>query len=369
MLNEINGVSTPTTPLVTVIVPMYNAEKYIAQCLSSLAEQTFKNFEVIVVDDCSTDNSVAEVQKFIPQFQDKLILKSMKKNSGTPSLPRNTAIPLARGKYIMFLDSDDFLTNTALEEIVPVAEETNADVIHAAHFFSLQDGTNNAVASTFQRRDFVNAPTLETFDIAERVTKFIGYGFVWWGCNKLFRKNFLIENNIKFPPINAWEDLIFAFQCVICAQNYVRVPNIFYVYRRRSDSISQIAKDPFDMIENTMKVVAALDNFMNGVEFFKQNPIYRYSLLDWHIQERLNVFCKFFYEENNIPPFTVDLLFRQKFSADFKDKLAFVSYFFSTATYQRLLLYQMTEEKNQLQQKISELEGELARQKINSFIH
>ena len=94
-------------PLVTVIIPMYNAEKYIAQCLESLVKQTFKNFEVIVVNDCSTDNSVAEVKKFEPQFQGRLILKSMKKNSGTPGLPRNTAIPLARGKYITFLDSDD----------------------------------------------------------------------------------------------------------------------------------------------------------------------------------------------------------------------------------------------------------------------
>ena len=84
----------PTTPLVSVIVPMYNAEKYIAQCLSSLYRQTFKNFEVVVVDDCSTDNSVDMVKNFQPQIQDRLILKSMKENSGTPSIPRNTAIPL-----------------------------------------------------------------------------------------------------------------------------------------------------------------------------------------------------------------------------------------------------------------------------------
>ena len=355
-------------PLVTVIIPMYNAEKYIAQCLESLVKQTFKNFEVIVVNDCSTDNSVAEVKKFEPQFQGRLILKSMKKNSGTPGLPRNTAIPLARGKYITFLDSDDLLTDTALAEIVPVAEETNADVIHASHFFNLQDGTANAVVSTFQRRDFVNAPTREPFDIVARVVKFINYGFVWWGCNKLFRKDFLIENNIKFPPIKAWEDLIFAFQCVVCAKNYVRVPNIFYIYRRRSDSLSQIPKNPFDMIETTMKVVAALDNFMSRVEFFKQNPIYRYSLLDWHLQERLNVYCKAFYERDNLQPFLCDLLFRKKFSStNFKEYLGFVSYVFTTATNQRFLLYKMTEEKNQLQQKISELEGELARQKINSF--
>ena len=254
------------------------------------------------------------------------------------------------------------MTDTALEEIVPIAEETNADVIHASHYFNFQDCTNNKVAFTFQRRDVVNAPTLETFDIAERIQKFISYGFVWWGCNKLFRKDFLIENNIKFPQINAWEDLIFVFQCVVCAKNYVRVPNIFYVYRIRNDSLSHVPKKTFDMIETTFKVVKELDNFMTKNEFFQKNPLYRYLVLDWHIQERLDVFCQWFYKDNAWSPFMVNIAFRQKFSsANFTDNLAFASYFFTAAIYQKFLLYQMNEERKHIKQKFQNLSEMLLR--------
>ena len=94
---------------ISVIIPMYNMEKYIGECLTSLANQTFQDFDVIVVDDCSTDNSRKFVQGFLETFSGRLKLKKMSKNSGYPGLPRNTALDMARGKYIYFLDSDDLL--------------------------------------------------------------------------------------------------------------------------------------------------------------------------------------------------------------------------------------------------------------------
>ena len=94
-------------PAISVIIPMYNVEKYIGQCLGSLLSQTFQDFEAIVVDDCSTDNSVAEVEKFLPKLNDRLKLIKLNKNSGGVGIPRNVGIQLAHGKYIAFLDSDD----------------------------------------------------------------------------------------------------------------------------------------------------------------------------------------------------------------------------------------------------------------------
>ena len=354
---------------VTIIIPMYNAEKYIEQCLNSLVAQTSQDFDVIVVDDCSTDNSVNLVRNFIPQFQGRLRLKSLSKNSGNSGVPKNTAIQMARSKYLTFLDSDDYFGATAIEELIKIAELTDADVIHSSHYFTFEDGKNNITTSTFQQKYFVDRPMIETQDIGERVKKFTERGFLWWGQNKIYKREFLLKNKINFPPVSVWEDLVFSFMCVVCAEKYVRIPNIFYFYRYRKESLSHKANDPFDMIQTLMNVIKALDDFMDRIEFFKQNPQFRYMFFDWHIQARLNILCKFFYVDNNFQPFLIDKLFRQKFSsANLQECLGFMSYFYTATTYQKFLLSNMSGENAALKKKISELEMDLAKYKVNSFV-
>ena len=91
-------------PKISVIIPLYNAEKYIGDCLESLLVQTFQDFEVIVVDDCSTDNSVAIVQSYAEKFGGRLKIARTKKNSGGGGyVPRNLGLNLSRGEYIFFL--------------------------------------------------------------------------------------------------------------------------------------------------------------------------------------------------------------------------------------------------------------------------
>ena len=109
-------------PEVSVIVPLYNAEKYIAECLESLLAQTFKNFEVIVVDDCSTDSSCAIVESYRERFGGRLTLSHTKKNSGNPAVPRNKGLMLSRGEYIYHVDNDDVIIQTALEEMYSLAK-------------------------------------------------------------------------------------------------------------------------------------------------------------------------------------------------------------------------------------------------------
>ncbi len=348
-------------PEVTVIIPMYNAEKYIGECLQSLVNQTFQNFDVLVVNDCSKDNSVVEVQKFLPKFEGRLKIKTLPKNSGTSALPKNTGIQMARGKYVTFLDSDDYITPTALEELFKIAEETDAEIIHCSHYFTFKDGENEIETKTFQKKDFVDNPTLEPLDIGERVKKFTELGFLWWGCNKLIRRDFLIKNKIQFPTSKVWEDMVFAFQCIILAKNYVRVPNIFYYYRLRNDSLSHIPKTPATIMKTLVNVVNCLDKFMERVDFFKKNPYYRFMLLDWHIQERMTVLFNAMYVRDKVEPYFVKQLFTDEMAAEFpKDVMPFVSYLFTVAGYQGCYIRQMVNEKKQLNQKISDLENQLA---------
>lgn len=356
-------------PKVTVIIPMYNAEKYIGQCLQSLLDQTFKDFDVIVVNDCSTDNSLAEAKKFTEQFQGRLKIKSLSKNSGASSLPKNTGIQMARGKYLTFLDSDDYITPTAIEEVFKIAEETDADVVHCSHYFAFKDGENQIVKATFQKTCFVDKPTFETMDTAERVKEFMNYGFLWWGQCKLIRRDFLIKNKIQFPQSKVWEDMIFVFQCVILAKNYVRVPNVVHFYRVRNDSLSHIPKTPVSIVKSMINIVNYFDKFMNQVEFFQKNPQYKFMMIDWHLQERMNVFCNAVYLRDKLMPHQVHQLFYNELANEFsKDVLPFVSYFFSVMGYQRCFIQQTLQEKNQLQQKIAELDAQLTKYKLDASI-
>ena len=130
-------------PAISVVIPMYNVEKYIGDCLDSLLNQTFQNFEVIVVDDCSTDNSRAVVESYAEKFGGRLILTKTKTNTGSAGFPRNKGIELSRGKYFFFLDADDLIITTALAELYELAEHYQADVIHSEKFIATDEYGKN----------------------------------------------------------------------------------------------------------------------------------------------------------------------------------------------------------------------------------
>ena len=321
-------------PALSVIIPIFNAEKYIGETLTSLAAQTFKDFEVIVVDDCSTDNSCAVVENFSATFGDRLKIAKLSKNSGCPGIPRNFAMEAARGKYVYFLDADDLLSETALEELCNVAENFNADVVHAEKTFAFfdEDGISCAEPISFQTGEFVTAPTLETFDLEKRVTDFVNKRYLWWACNKLFRRQFLLDNKIKFSAIKTFEDFVFTFMCLVAAKNYVRVPFVNYYYRVRKNSLSHESRDAVELSTIMIKVVGELDNFMNGRKFFRENYQCRYALLDFFIRERLEVIAKNFFVTSKLEPAEVFDFFREKiFSAMQNDNAALTSYLFVAA--------------------------------------
>ena len=104
---KIRNASHQSTSAISVVIPMYNAEKYIGECLTSLANQTFQDFDVIVVDDCSTDNTIEVVSSFAENNSRIQQIKSDIHSGGYPSIPRNKGIESAKGRYIAFLDADD----------------------------------------------------------------------------------------------------------------------------------------------------------------------------------------------------------------------------------------------------------------------
>ena len=284
------SVSLTTPPLISVIIPLYNSEKHIGKCLESILVQTFRAFEVILVDDCSTDSSCKIVENYMPMFGGRLKLYHMDENTGSGALPRNKGLLLSRGKYVYNMDNDDMLTETALEELYTLAVDYNADVVYCEKFYEISPDGKHKRIQCHQEGGTVDAPTLESDDLKDRVQSIIDdrYYVVPW--LKLIRRNLLIEHDIIFPGLKISDDNIWHQGILFYAKRILRVPNIIYNYRLTETSILRTKKTPQVRmnfwIDPVLRGLKYLDKLMDGQNFFKENPYYRYLVLKKFISVR-----------------------------------------------------------------------------------
>lgn len=283
--------------MISIVIPLYNAEKFIVQCLDSIRRQTFDDFEVIVVDDVSIDRSVEIVESIATTFDGRLRLIKRKKNFGGSAVPRNIGLNLARGKYIMFIDNDDLIMPDTLERLHSIAESTGADVLHASKWYEIDDDVSldqpeRLRVNTFELEPHVEEITVEPDDLSARMKEYVRRRYHWHVWNKFFRRDFLIEHEIEFPPFFTGEDTMFCFECLCRARRYVRIPNVFYVWRVRRESESHRV----DSLERYMhkymtffvECSSRLQKIMDGVEFFERQPQYRYAVADFFIRDHLS---------------------------------------------------------------------------------
>ena len=361
-------------PLVSVIIPMYNSARFIPQTLESLLYQTLKDFEVIVVDDCSSDNSVEVVESLMPKFisgggYQKLHIVKLPKNSGTSGTVRNYGIQFARGKYIAFLDSDDLYTKTTLEELTTLAEKSQAEIVHMEDFFILWGGRGKSVddpaftnmneltnpANFFKARNskfHPDKPHFETSDLAERVRKFLAGGYAGEPYTNFYRRDFLITNQIFFKSLRVYEDQIFAFQAMCLAEKILRVPNMNYIFRPRANSVTREQLNVEDEFHKSLRI--DIDGFnelikiMGGIKFFDEHPDYRYAVLDWYISDKLYRLQRFYAQ---IHPAALNPLVEREFKSD---DAAFAAYLFNTVNIQRLRIMQLQQENFRLKKTLEQ---------------
>lgn len=277
-------------PVISIIIPLYNAEVYIGEALDSLLNQTFKNFEVIVVDDCSTDSSVEVVKSFLPKFDGRLHLLSMEKNSGSAPAPRNKGFGFSRGEYIFFMDSDDVITPTALEEMYTLAKKYNADVVYCERYYMSTGVGQEFLAGihladrNVQRSPFVNKPTIITNDLTKRLQELSERKFWVTPWQRLVQRKLLAENQITFPEIIGSDDVVWCFQILCVAERFLRVPNLCYIRRMYDESFTKSKKSPNKFIRQwgdiTIRGLKFADNFMSKLKFFQEHPRQRYEALE-----------------------------------------------------------------------------------------
>ena len=337
---------------------MYNTEKYISQCLESILNQTLQDYEVIVVDDCSTDDSVKITENFIPKFKGRLKIFHHKKNSGGCAIPRNTGIKISSGKYILFMDSDDILLKNALAELYDAAEKTQADVLHEERFLITKDrseevdGKTQLVPITWERKDekgFVKKPTVITDNLFERLQQYSRGQFYWNIWSKLFRRDFIIENCLEFVNLSA-EDMIFSFQCLCLAKNYVRVPSVIYFYRIRQDSIAHRRPPMEEYIPKQLKIIIEgskfLRDFMKNFKIFEEHPEFKQNVTDIFIREHFNHLRNIY---ATTPIHEINRVVEKEFLNASHIDAALVSYFFNQANFFRVLYTQSQQQLIQLQ--------------------
>lgn len=274
---------------VSVIIPACNAERYLSVCLESLLIQTLTDFEVIVVDDCSGDASPAIAESYLERFGGRMKIVTTETNSGSGGyVPRNIGLEQTRGKYVYFVDNDDLLIDVALETLYACAETYRANVVEMEKFFTCGAEPvpkNLELAAWCYTDSFVEEPTFETEDLAERVKKFLASKLCWAPWAKFIRRDFLLDNAITLPPMTIADDVVWTFKILCLAKRWLRVPIPLYVNRTNAASIMRRERTPEQMITfRTSPLITgfeALDEFMRGLDFFQKNPVVRLQVLNF----------------------------------------------------------------------------------------
>ena len=201
-------------PKITVIIPIYNAELYLERCIDSIVNQSFKDIELICVNDGSTDNSEQIIKKYQDNHNNIILIS--KKNEGV-SAARNIGLEKSNSDYIYFVDADDWLSPDCLESIYNAAISSQADII----YFNANIYKNNTLIN------YYNLKRLKSIKNKDLLFKMMIHA-VW---NKLYKKDFLLKNDIKFPVgIKSSEDNIFNEMCHFHAPKYFILDKKLYNY-------------------------------------------------------------------------------------------------------------------------------------------
>lgn len=223
-------------PAVSIIIPVYNSAPYLRECLDSVCAQTFTNFEVICVNDGSTDDSCQILEEYAAK-DGRFILYSQK-NAGL-SAARNTGLTKANGDYVAFLDSDDFLDPCMLEKSYSTAIKVNAEIVIFDYWLYKKA---DLPLETYRDQKLFSDLSGTTFSLLDepRIARFIG---VW---DRIFKRDFLIKGGFTFPVGKIYEDVPFCIETELEAKRITLLADHLYYYRR-SNATSITAKESRDI--------------------------------------------------------------------------------------------------------------------------
>lgn len=261
------------SPLVSVVVPVYNTEKYLEKCLDSICGQSYKNIEIICINDGSTDNSGTILNKYA-MYDSRIVVVDRTEASGSAALPRNIGIKQSGGEYIAFIDSDDYLETLFIEKMICAAREHNADLVLCSNYM-------------VDKNDVIIEEDTELhFDYLEKCNRVfssveahdclfqISNASVW---HRLYKKSLINDNQFFFQENTPILDDIFFVNATLVAANRICIIQDRLIYYRDGRSGSQTSQ-----IEKHYESVYL--SFAKLIRWMKKNDCYdtyEVSLKNW----------------------------------------------------------------------------------------
>lgn len=249
-------------PVVSVIIPVFNAEKYLNQCIDSLLNQTYPNFELICIDDGSTDYSYDILMRYKRQDDRITLIKQQNQYAGAA---RNRGLQAASGKFVLFLDADDFFCENMLEAIVEQAERKQTEIlVFDAYRFDNEEQTVRQLNWKPLNSQMFGNGIKSASEIADTVFNFT----VPSPWNKLFMREYILKNNLYFQNIQRSEDLFFVYAAIACARK-IGILNQKLLYYRDNNACS-LQGSYFHTPALFSKALFALQNFLVERDMWNQ---------------------------------------------------------------------------------------------------
>lgn len=250
-------------PELSIIVPVYNVQNQLKLCLDSIINQSFKNKEVIIIDDASTDNSASIIREY-EKYSPEVSAYFMTKNTGVGNI-RNLGIEYAKGTYIGFVDGDDWIDNDFYYNLMSFIKNDNSDIA----ICGIKDEYNNFISGNIRYKYKIHncitgGYALRLLTKSENFNSFITPIV----NNKIYNKNFIIKNKIRFNLNRSFQDDFFSFFSFLHANRVSLVPDTYYHYYQRADSITHVfSKNLIDNCFDTLihiKQILEEDNLMGN---------------------------------------------------------------------------------------------------------
>ncbi len=262
--------------LISVIIPVYNVENYLRECVDSVLKQTYRNLEIILVDDGSTDSSGIICDEYVEK--DDRISVIHQKNGGL-SVARNTGLTEANGDYVYFLDSDDYIAENTFETLLAIAEKDNSDIV----FFdavSFADTDDFTVKQNYIRKNRYKTDNgLNIFSQMTENNEFHSAVYLM-----LFKKFFVDDNRLTFVPGILHEDMVFTYHSLCLAQTVSQCTDALYHRRYRKNSIMTSSK-------TKKHFTSCIAVYNNNTEFTNDlTPDYKKTLNKYVSRCAFNVF-------------------------------------------------------------------------------
>ena len=270
--------------LLSIIIPVYNSAPYLQKCLDSIISQSFIDYEVLMIDDGSSDDSGDIIDSY--SHKDSRFHAYHKTNEGV-SAARNMGIDYALGSYIYFMDSDDYLVQTALEKMVQAIEN---DYDFVSFNFKIEDEKGHKISNSIYQDKEISLNSKDQL-LKFLLRDYMTHKYGWEPWNRLYRRDIIEKNRLRFPPkLNLGEDFAFTLCYLFYVKKYKIISDTLYIYVQHQGSITNVLKDKYNLKKPLIQNSYIL-SYCNETLILNNWPPFFVKILDMEVSKlrRINL--------------------------------------------------------------------------------